>query len=318
MIKTIKKLLYPVLFILMGLVVLVFPAFINYFNTDSFLFDFSSFLKDYPAFQYVVGISLLLFGVFGVLYFIFLSKDNDVFVIHRASDGDYGSGGLSYSKTTKGDRDEIVFESIISLKDHAPDQIKLEKKQIKKFYSNLPADKKIAFLGIATMPSLVYAGFVVGENGKSVSYYHWNRTKAKAIRIKTFGKPQSLIKDETITPKKKSDDYVICISTSYQIEKAFVSSQFKTANILYYKLNSLGKDAITNKNEIAEIANNVKTIISEIESVNTTIHLLLACSAELCFAIGQRLNSPALPIIRVYSFDKKELNKWNWCIELKE
>ena len=300
----------------MGFIVLIFPAFIKYFNTGSFLFDFASFLQDYPAFQYVVGIALIVIGVVGLLYVILLSRDGTVFVIHRASDGDYGSGGLSYSRFTKGDRDEMIFESIISLRDHTPDQIELEKKQIRKFYNNLPNDKKISFLGIATIPSLVYAGFVVGENGKKIDYYHWNRNDSKAIKASAFGKPQPLVKDEEISPKKKSEDCVVCVSTSYQIEKMHVFSQFKNSNIVYYKLNSLGIDIIKSRNEIVEIANNVREIISNVKSKKAAVHLLLVCSAELCFAIGQRLNSPALPTIKVYNFDNKVADKWNWYIEL--
>ena len=116
----------------------------------------------------------------------------------------------------------------------------------------------------------------------------------------------------------ESNEFVICISTSYFIEKELVNGQFAGNNIRYYKIDNLGYNSIETKKDLNSIADSVRKVVSSLPS-RSRVHLLLACSAELCFAIGQRLNSPALPLISVYSFCKRKKDgkpSWDWSIDL--
>ena len=165
------------------------------------------------------------------------------------------------------------------------------------------------------MPLLVYAGFVIANTGRKVTYYHWDRDKAKAIKLKCFGRKVELQEDEQI--QSKSKEYVVCISTSYEIDKKLVKKQFSNFNIKLFKTANIGYNSITTQKDVVVVADSVRKIIAGLPS-DSSVHLLLACSSELCFAIGQRLNSPALPKIKVYSFGKNKTGEqlWDWNVEL--
>lgn len=311
----IKRAVYSTVSFLAGIFLLVIPNFLNYFNKDSFPFDFASFLTVYPALRYITGIGLVLIGVVEILYLLFFRKDKTVFVIQKGSDGDYGNPDIHFPKLAIGNRDEMVYENLATLKNHDQAIVGLEKKRIRRFYENLPDKKAISFLGIATMPSLVFAGYVVGESGRKVNYFHWIREKSKAAKLWGWNdKYQSSLESVTQT---ESNEYAVCVSTSYLIDTAKVCNQFSGLNIKYYRLKEIGKDIIKSKSSLLKIAQEVRDIIANLEGDNVVAHLLLSCSAELCFAIGQKLNSPALPRIIIYSFDgKAERQPWNWSLEL--
>lgn len=158
--------------------------------------------------------------------------------------------------------------------------------------------------------------FLCGSSlSSTVSYYHWDRDKAKTIKLKCFGGKAELKESESINSGSK--DYVICISTSYEIDNNLVSKRFSGFNIKHYKAKSIGYNSIKTQKDVNNIADSVRKIIANLPS-KCCVHLLLACSSELCFAIGQRLNSPVLPNIKIYNLNKNENNElcWDWNIEL--
>lgn len=311
-----KRIVISVFLILLGIAIIVIPNFSSYLNTESFYFDLSKFLSDYPRFTYPLGVLLIVVGVLYCSFVVISSiKNNTAFIIQKADEDDYGNVDLHYSKRTTFGREELVYESIITLKQHNESIIELEKKKISRFYKRIPPKKRIAFLAISSMPTLVYAGFTVANTGRKISYYHWDRDKAKAIRLKCFGGKAELQESESINSDSK--DYVICISTSYEIDNNLVSKQFSDFNIKHYKAKSIGYNSIKTQKDVNNIADSVRKIIANLPS-KCFVHLLLACSSELCFAIGQRLNSSVLPNIKIYNLNKNENNElcWDWNIEL--
>lgn len=302
---------------LFGVLLLSFPAFLNYLNPNTMTFNLALFLNDYPVFRFVIGILLIVIGLGGFAYLFILSKYKTIYVIQESSDGDFGSPDLHYPLLIKGDSDEIVYTNLATLNNHSKDIIELEKKRIRLFYEKLPKQKKIAFLGIATIPSLVYAGYVVGENGRKIKYYHWNREKQKAKRLCGIKQSCVLSIDESINSINKSKEYVIYVSVSYLPNKEQVKKQFGDINYIFCQTNKLGVDVVKTGKDLSEIANNVRKVVSNINVPGATVHLILQCSAELCFAIGQKLNTTSIPNIKVYSFNfKNELNPWDWYLEL--
>jgi hypothetical protein len=311
-----KKIIVSIALILLGIAILIIPNFTAYIDTGSFYFDLSTFLKDYPAFTYPVGIIALISGIFYSLFIIFDSiRNNTIFIIQKADKEDYGDIDLHFPNCVIGGKDELVYENLITLSNHEKNVIDLEKKKIKNFYGRISLKKTIAFLAISPMPTIVYAGYCVGNVGRKVSFYHWNRDKNKAIRLKEFGGKANLQKEDII--KTQSMEFVVCVSTSYLIEKESVKNQFTGYNIIFLKANNPNYNFIKTKKDLVKVADYVRETISNLP-VGSRVHLLLCCSSELCFAVGQRLNSPALPTVKVYSFDKnvKGTKTWNWGIDL--
>lgn len=313
----IKRIIYSCLSCVIGLFLLIFPSFLNYFNSDSLQFDIASFLNDYPVIRFSLGFILLVLGATEIIFIIFVKIDKTVFVIQKSGDGDFGSPDLRYSFISKGNRDEMIYTNLATIDNHSKAVVELEKKNIRQFYNNLPKEKAIAFLAVATMPSLVYAGYIVGESGRRIKYFHWSRNKNKALRIIGNKHNLTLIEsEEKRNENKDSDNFVICVSTSYLIDVDIVKKQFYGNNIMFYQISNLNPNAISTRRDLLDIASTVRSAISKITKTGATVHLLLHCSSELCFAIGQKLNSPAMPKIKIYNFNAKSNNQWDWYIEL--
>lgn len=313
----IKRIIYPLIAILIGIFLLLFPEFLNYFNPNTLPFDFAKFLNDYPSFKIVLGILLIASGLAGFAFLFFIKKHKTIFVIQESGDGDYGSPDLHYSFLTKGESDEIVYSNLATLNNHSKDVIRLEMEHIKKFYERLPKQNKMAFLAVATIPSIVYGGYVFGESGRKVKYYHWNRDKHKAKRIIGFRQKCRLFTEQRINSPSKSKDYVLYISVSYPPNKEQAKIQFGDVNYIYCQTNKIGVDVVTTTKDLLDIAKQVREVISSIASNGTIVHLILQCPAEVCFAIGQKLNSPGLPKIKIYSYNtKNELKPWDWSIDI--
>ncbi len=311
-----KKLLFSATFTLLGIAIISIPNFASYIDTGSFYFDLAKFLKDYPGFTYPFGTLFILYG--GVCFasiIIELRREKTVFVIQKADEKDYGDIDLHFPEHVIGSKDELVYENNISLNNYDSSIISLEKKKIMHFYKRIEPKKKIAFLAISPMPTLVYAGYVVANSGRKVVFYHWDRDKTKAVRLKRFG-PMENLKENPVV-ENSSKEYVLCISTSYLIDVNLVLKQFNGCNIKFYRLDNPNYNAVKTQSNVRCIANYVKDRIAELP-YGSHVHLLLLCSSELCFAIGQTLNSQVLPNIRVYNLGKNEKNEncWNWSVDL--
>lgn len=314
----IKKIVYSIIAFLAGVFLLSFPAFLSYLNPNTLFFDLAKFLGDYPAFRIVLGVAFIAGGIVGFLYLFVLKKYKTIFVIQESGDGDYGFPDLHYSLLTKCENDEIVYTNLATLNYHPKDVILLEKKQIKIFYEKLPKQKKLAFLAVATIPSIVYAGYVVGENGRKIKYYHWYREKHKAKRVIGFKQNCRLSVDEKIDSHIKSKEHVIYVSVSYFPNKEQARKQFGDVNYIYCQTDKIGTDVVRTTKDLSNIAKKVREVISSIMLDGALVHLILQCPAEVCFAIGQKLNSPGLPRMKIYSFNSKnELEPWDWCIDLE-
>lgn len=312
-----KRFLVPIIFVFLGIAIVSIPNFSSYIDTSSFYFDLTKFLKDYPGFTYPVGITFILGGTaYSFLNIFDVVREKTVFIIQKSDEDDYGNVDLHFPKHTKGNRDELVYENVVTLNNHEKSIVDLEKKKIVRFYNRVEPKKKIAFLAISPMPTLVYAGYTVGDSGRKMAFYHWDRDKAKVVKLRHFGTNEELNEDKTIITN--SHDYVLCISTSYLINQETVIKQFNGFNIKFYRLSNPHYNSIKTISSIHNIANYVRDRIAELPS-GSCVHLLLSCSSEMCFAIGQKLNSPALPTIKVYNLGKNKNNEnyWDWNIDLR-
>jgi len=310
-----SRLFYSILLFVLGLVILVFPQLGVYLDTSSVFFDISKFLLDYPQFLIPFGILLIILGiVFFVIFMIAEKQENTVFIIQKPGDGNYGNADLHYPKSILGKRDVLIYESVVTIKNSSTQSIQYEAEKINRFFGQTEKKKRIFFLGISPIPSLVYAGHTVGDTGKKVTYFHWDRNKEEAIKIGNKGGTNFVREDEIV--KKKSNDYVLCVSTSYEINKDIVKRQFPKATLLFYKSNEIGTESIKTKADILTISKSVREKIANISDSKASVHLLLSCSSELCFAIGRKLNSPALPKVLVYNFNRQSESPWDWNISL--
>ncbi len=314
-----KWIFHSLIFIVFGMIVLVFPNIVNYANTETWYVDLAKLLKDYPNLKISVGLVSIVAGVAGVVYavIIFIRKKT-AFVVQQSGDGDYGNPCLKYPKMLIGNQETLVYENITSLNRCDSSTRDLDKKRIARFYGNLQDKTRLAFLSVALFPFIVYSGFIVGNAGQKVTYFHYDRNKSKSRWVKPgFKILNSLFEDERSLFEKDKETLTVCVSVSYEIDKESVFNQFPNSNIVFLKSSKIGTEVIRNRKTLNDIADTVRETINKEAKDHKSVNLLLSCPAELCFAIGCRLSSPGLPLINVYNFNRKKFsNKWDWHITL--
>lgn len=314
-----KWFLYSLLLFVLGLLIIIMPEIVNYTNTDSWYVNLAQFLKDFPQFRLVVGIVLLVFGLIGFVFVFFqYVRQSTAFVIQQSGDGDYGNPSLSYPKLVIGGQEPLIYENLASLNRHDEPILNLDKNRIQRFYGSLKGKKKIAFLGVALFPYLVYAGYIVGNAGQKVTYFHYYRGKSKSgwlyhgIKVKN-----TILIKESCGDNNDNSELTVAISVSYQIDREVATKQFKNSKIVFAESEIIGTDTIKNRKTLDSMANAIRSIIDQESKNAKAVNLLLSCPAELCFALGQRLNSPGLPLIKVFNYNRKSENdKWDWNIVL--
>lgn len=300
-----------VIILAMGIIILVCP---NYLNTDSFIFNFSKFLKDNPYLTYPCGIIFIIFGIAGIACtFIGVYHKNTAYIINETFSNEFGQTNLFFPKFYLGSRDANHYVNLATTSSTSCGILNLEKEHIKKFYDSIKDKKRLAILSISIFPFLVYAGFCIGQSGKKIIYFHYNRSKNKAYKLKRSLKPTLNMNEEPFVDRNCTEEVVVCVSTSYKIDKTIVQNQFHNCNIYYLSSSRIGINEIKNKNDLEFISDYVRTKLS---SFTGKVNLLLSCSASLCFSIGTKLSTPGLPKIIVYNFNNKEKTKWNWHIEI--
>ena len=314
-----KWICYFLLFVIFGVVIIMFPSIIDYTNTGSWFFDLSKFLNDYPYLRISTGIVFIGLGVIGLVITAFLNnRKNTAFVIFQSGEGDYGNLSLSYPKRIIGNQEPIFYENVASLKVNSRSILELDKKRISRFFDRLRDKKKIAFLGVGLFPFIVYAGFKVGNAGQKVVYYHYNRQSGKSQLVRTgISVNHSFQIEDCSTSDDNKKELTIAVSVSYQVDKQYVLNQFSNTDIIFLKSLETGTEVVTNKKTLEYMADCVRETIGSKSKHHNVVNLLLSCPSELCFAIGCRLSSPGLPLVRVYNFNKKShTNKWDWFIDL--
>ena len=141
-----KRIFVSSLVILLGVATLVIPNFSSYLDTSTLLFNLSTFLADHPEFTCPVGVIAILAGItYSALIVLDRIRTNTAFVIQKADVDDYGDIDIHFPELVIGNRDELVYESFVTLEEHSKSVITLEKKKVRRFYDEIPAKKRIAF-----------------------------------------------------------------------------------------------------------------------------------------------------------------------------
>lgn len=312
----IKILVVGIVCFLFGLISLIVPQYLKYFESGTTFFKVGEFLNNHPECTRISGYIFVCLGLIHFsIWFVVRKKENEAFVIQNAIKRDYGEINLNFSRFNRLFNKQDLYTCQVSKDDYNTRLIAKEKKNIQEFYSSFKNKRKINFAGICAMPFLTYAGFTLGECGSKINYYHFNRERGKLYKIKGNERKNQLVEDERI--EKGFNDWIFSISVSYPARKEEIIEQFKDKNILFLKSSSLGTDIKLSREDINYIAKQVREYISKATLNNNNVSLLLSCPSELCFEIGRKLNSPGLSHVFVYHYSASKKIKWSWCVELK-
>lgn len=293
------------LLILAGLCTMIFPSVLQYIvwnHIDLFLV-----VQDYPGMRIFIGIGLVLIGLMRFLtdsVKVYCMKSNDIVeALPRLPIGFYCEKELDL-KTTNISH-ETLSNALADISNFARD-------------INVSRVKKPCFFAICDIPLIVKTGYLIGDGTHTVRYLHYIRNKGKCIEIK--GK-NGVLEYSSEYIDKESNDLLVSISTSFRIKPESLNDKFLNMNRLSIETKNVNVDSITKLNDLNSFCDFAIDTIREKSQTANSVHLLLATSSSVAFAIGQRLsNTMDRPTI-VYQFDNSNINNtrpWGILINSKK
>ena len=307
-------------FFLVGLITIFCPSIFKYLN---WTFDFALFFKEHPEFIYPIGIVLMVIGI-SLSYFAFARKRGRV-LIRQVSKNIIGEGNnkLNYSKFATFMSTNTINLGSTLLRNNCSIDSEVIKEELMKmrFVLNDMDTSRISYLGADYIPYIVQFGVLVGQGIKNVSLYHGFRNQKgesvrKLHRLFCFEKCRIKLTSKPIT--KKTEEVILAIESSYNMDFRHLPDHLKTLNMVTYSTSKIGTSAIRNMKEMQKITTVVIDEIEKLSKLYTKIHLFLSCSSDFCFNLGRDLSVKNLVPILVYDYSPKmKGNSRPWFVELE-
>lgn len=179
----------------------------------------------------------------------------------------------------------------------------------------------IAYFGLTPIPVAFHLGYLVG-NTHSYTIYQWHHQKQKWFaQIDPPAPGYSFEINPLLLPQemqKGKGDVTIRISTSFKIDP---QSTFEVvpnpANDFDIELASPHVDSLYSQENIAAVVNAFQDVLSTYSnklSDREQIHLFMAVSAGLPFALGTRINPTIYPFVQTYQYSRDETPKYREAI----
>lgn len=301
----IKRMVAAVILILLGICSIIFPELLRYIEVD--YINLFLIIHDYPIIRFFFGGSLIVVGI--VLLVIkpakvYCMKSNDIVDALPTLPIGFSCEKELDLKTTNISRE--------TLKNAIND--------VRNFTRHINTSKvdKPCFFSICDIPLIVKAGYLIGDGTHSVRYLHYIRNKGKCVEIK--GNDGDL-KFSSNFVDKGSKQLLVTLSTSFTIKTDNLNKRFSDMNLLCIESNNVDVDSITKLNDLNRFCDFAVEKIREKSADTNSVHLLLATSSSVAFAIGQRIsNTMDRPTI-VYQFENsnvKDNRPWGILINSKD
>lgn len=182
-------------------------------------------------------------------------------------------------------------------------------------------DGHIAYFGLTPIPVAFHFGYLVG-NTHPYTIYQWHHQQQKwfaeidppasgySFELKPLLLPQEV--------QKGKGDVTIRISTSFRIDP---SSSYEVvenpSNEFDVELSSPHPDSLYNQTNITTVVNAFQDVLNAYAnklSDREQIHLFMAVSAGLPFALGTRINPTIYPFVQTYQFSRDQAPKYKEAI----
>jgi hypothetical protein len=189
---------------------------------------------------------------------------------------------------------------------------------------DLSPDAEIAYFGLTAIPIGFHFGFLIG-NTRKYTVYQLNHTTKQ-----WYANNEPPIKDynfEIIPPELPIDiqkgvgDIVIRIGTSFNINKHDTYEVISNPeNEFDIELSNPNIDSLFSQNEINKVVDCFQSILNCYAnklSGREKLHLFIASSSGLPFALGTRINLNIYPFIQTYQFSRNHTPSYVQAIEIK-
>lgn len=184
-------------------------------------------------------------------------------------------------------------------------------------------DGHIAYFGFAPIPVAFHFGYLVG-NTHSYTIYQWHHQQQKwfaeidppaseySFEIKTLVLPQEV--------QKGKGDVTIRVSTSFRIDsQTTFEAVSNPANEFDIELVSPHVDSLYSQENIVAVVNAFQDVLNAYSnklSDREQIHLFMATSAGLPFALGTRINPNIYPFVQTYQYSRDQTPKYREAIPI--
>lgn len=182
-------------------------------------------------------------------------------------------------------------------------------------------DAHIAYFGLTSIPVGFHFGYLVG-NTHPYTVYQWHHqqqrwfadTAPPAKDYKFQLKPLKLPEEV----QKGNGDVIIRISTSFKIDPAASKETIiNPANEFDIELANPNPDSLYSQENINTVVNAFQEVLNCYAnklSDREQIHLFMAVSAGLPFALGTRVNPTIYPYVQTYQFGRDQSPKYREAI----
>ncbi len=181
----------------------------------------------------------------------------------------------------------------------------------------------IAYFGLTPIPVAFHFGYLVG-NTHSFTIYQWHHQQQKwfaeveppsagyLFEIKPLLLPQEV--------QKGKGDITIRISTSFRIDPSATTEVVPNpANEFDIELTNPHVDSLYSQANIMAVTNEFQDVLNTYSnklSDREQIHLFMAVSSGLPFALGTRINTNIYPFIQTYQFSRDQTPKYREAIPI--
>ena len=310
--KIFAKYKLSIIFIIFGLLIILFPSLVNYFDWPIFNVDKIVSSKYRIIFGSIICIIAVIFFLFE-----YRSVHKIALIIIDGFDGqkleEYRYHGIKkidvhrYTlECNKTNRDEI--SNVVINIDH----------DFEKYMYGQVYDEFI-FEGISLIPFVFYLGMKYGDDNKKYSFIHSFRKRKNDLRkLKKTNKKESvnlIVNDEKMNCASK--DLIVKVATSFPMNEN-MDDYFKNMDVLSINSSKYGVDIIDNETLLDNWANQIINEIRKYSDKYDKIHLFLNTCTCMVFKLGTILNNNYDTCIKVYDYNRKSSILRPWSISNKD
>ena len=300
-----KRKISGVLLILLGVCTIIFPELLQYISWN--YINLTLVLQEYPRIRNSIGILCIVVGLPLLLINtakVYCMTSNDIIAELPKLPIGFSCEKKIELKTTN-ISEETLKNAINDVNNFARD-------------INISKVHKPCFFSICDIPFIVKMGYLIGDGTHSIRYLHYVRSKGKCIEIKRNNGNLEFFSNYI---DKGSKELLVTLSTSFTINTPALNDKFLDMNLLHIETKNINVDSIIKSNDLNRFCDFAIETIREKSATVNNVHLLLATSSSVAFAVGQRLSSTMDRPTIVYQFENSNISDnrpWGILINSKE
>lgn len=195
--------------------------------------------------------------------------------------------------------------------------IKKQDLMIDSFMKEINNDDIFGYVGIAHTPLIFRAGYRIGDE-TNMMLFHKNRNEYAYKGLNHNDSfPKLLVERELIDDT--ATEMLVSVATTFSInDKDLEVFQLDNKSIIKLWTDAFGFDVIQSQNQVDEYVSIIMKKLRHITENRTIekVHLVLATSVSMTFALGRSVSKNYDPEIIVYHYDATTSSKYPWGISI--